>query len=132
MSKVEKFPERAAAGAGAREPVGDVQRAGRNDVVLRGKVTCLPETRGLPSGAVVVSLRISVPRAATVMTRGSKQSVDVVDCTAWAAKPRASLTRCAPGDWVEVTGSLRRRFFRTGGGAASRVEIEVLHVRKVG
>ena len=30
-----------------------------------------------------------------------------------------------PGDVVEVEGAIRRRFFRAGGGAASRVEVEV-------
>jgi single-strand DNA-binding protein len=38
---------------------------------------------------------------------------------------RRSALSWEPGDVVEVEGSIRRRFFRTGGGAASRVEVEV-------
>jgi single-strand DNA-binding protein len=41
------------------------------------------------------------------------------------------VSRLVPGDVVEVEGSLRRRFWRVGAGAASRSEVEVTRVRRV-
>ena len=34
------------------------------------------------------------------------------------------------GDQVEVTGALRRRFYRAGDGAGTRLEVEVLSARR--
>jgi single-strand DNA-binding protein len=35
------------------------------------------------------------------------------------------------GDIVEITGALRRRFWKTGAGVASRMEVEVSNLRTV-
>jgi single-strand DNA-binding protein len=100
-----------------------------NQVLLRGRVSSAPESRELPSGALVVGARITVRRDRTVMTKGSKQTVDWVQCTAWSAGTRRSVERWQVGDVVEVEGSLRRRFSR--GGGLSRVEVEVLRARRL-
>jgi single-strand DNA-binding protein len=100
-----------------------------NQVVLRGRVSGAPTERELPSGATVVGVRISVRRDRTTMTKGSRQTVDWLECTAWSAGARRSVARWAVGDVVEVEGSLRRRFPR--GGGVSRVEVEVLRGRRV-
>ena len=100
-----------------------------NQVVLRGRVSSAPVARELPSGALVVGVRVTVRRERTVMTRGSKQTVDWMECTAWAAGPRRTVERWQVGDVVEVEGALRRRFSR--GGGLSRVEVEVLRGRRV-
>lgn len=100
-----------------------------NQVLLRGRVSSAPTERELPSGAVVVGVRVSVRRDRTVMTRGSKQTVDWVECTAWSAGARRSLARWEVGDLVEIEGALRRRFPR--GGGMSRVEVEVLRGRRL-
>ena len=103
---------------------------GVNQVVLRGRVSGAPEERELPSGATVVGMRISVRRDRTTMTKGSRQTVDWLDCTAWSAGARRTVSRWAVGDLVEVEGALRRRFPR--GGGMSRVEVEVLRGRRLG
>ena len=100
-----------------------------NQVVLRGRVSGAPTERELPSGSTVVGVRLSVRRDRTAMTKGSKQTVDWVECTAWSAAARRSVGRWAVGDLVEVEGSLRRRFPR--GGGVSRVEVEVLRGRRL-
>jgi single-strand DNA-binding protein len=64
------------------------------------------------------------------MTSGSSQSSDWVDCVAWAAKTRRSVGGWTVGDLVEVTGALRRRFYRAGEGAGTRLEVEVLGARR--
>ena len=109
-------------------PARPADKAAVNEVRLCGTVTSAPEKRALPSGDQIVTFRISVRREPTVMTRGSRQKVDVVDCCAWSAAARRSAERVAVGDGVEVSGALRRRFYRSATGAASRVEVEVSRV----
>jgi single-strand DNA-binding protein len=101
-----------------------------NAVLLRGHVSSAPAVRELPSGAVITTFRVSVPRARTVMTAGSRQSVDWVDCTAWGARVRRTVGGWAVGDRVEVGGALRRRFYAAAGGSSTRLEVEVLTARR--
>ncbi len=97
-----------------------------NVVRLRGKVSTAPHERELPSGSRVVGLRLSVPRERSPMTRGSRQSVDWVDCSAWGAAQRRTAARWREGDMVEVEGALRRRASRGPGGFSTRLEVEIL------
>ena len=101
-----------------------------NAVELRGRVSSAPTERELPSGALIMTFRMSVPRARTSMTAGSSQTSDWFDCVAWTARLRRSVGGWAVGDQVEVTGALRRRFFRSGDGATTRLEVEVLAARR--
>lgn len=94
-----------------------------NEVRLVGRVSGAPEERELPSGDVVWTFRLAVAR--TGDNGRSKQTVDALDCAVWAARPRRTVSSWQVGDVVEVTGAVRRRFFRTGAGAASRTEVEV-------
>src|SRR3954468_12743245 len=111
----------------ASEAAADI---GSNVVRLRGRVSTAPSTRELPSGTSIVVLRLSVPRDATPMTKGSMQTSDWVDCAAWGSRARRAVSRGAEGDTVEVDGALRRRFFR-GPGMSTRLEVEVLSGRLV-
>lgn len=112
-------------------PVGSAAPAAANEVRLCGRVSAAPRERELPSGALVVTFRTVVQRGPTVMTRGSKQPSDWVECSAWSAPERRRVGRWSEGDVVEVTGAIRRRHYRTANGASSIVEIEVLGGRRV-
>jgi single-strand DNA-binding protein len=101
-----------------------------NMVELRGRISSAPVERELPSGTVITTFRLSVPRARTPMTAGSTQSVDWVDCAAWSARSRRTVGGWVAGDEVEVTGALRRRHFRAGEASTSRLEVEVLSARR--
>jgi len=101
-----------------------------NTVQLRGRISSAPVERELPSGASITTFRMSVARARTPMTAGSRQSVDWVDCAAWSGRARRSVAGWSVGDEVEVTGALRRRFFRAGDGSSTRLEVEVLTARR--
>jgi single-strand DNA-binding protein len=102
-----------------------------NAVRLRGRVSTGPTQRELPSGSVVVGVRLSVPREPSPMTKGSRQTVDWVDCSAWGAAQRRAASRWCEGDEVEIDGALRRRSSRGPGGFSTRVEVEILRGRVV-
>lgn len=93
-----------------------------NEVRIVGRVSQQPAERVMPSGDVVWTFRVVVPRPAG--TQGRKQ-VDALDCAAWTGRARRSVATWGIDDLVEVTGAVRRRFFRTGEGAASRFEVEM-------
>lgn len=116
-----------ATGAGRAEATGP---AADNTVRLQGRVTTAAVPRELPSGTLISTFRVSVPRSATAMTRGSTQTSDWVDCVAWSARARSTAGAWQVGDVVEVHGALRRRFFRGATGAATRLEVEMLRGRR--
>lgn len=104
-----------------------------NVVMLTGTVSGVPEQRVLPSGDELCVVRVVVPRRGGRPRSDGRRnpSVDVVDCCAWEARPRRTVAGWVAGDEVEVTGALRRRFFRVGGAVASRVEVEISSARRV-
>lgn len=91
-----------------------------NEVRLRGRLSGDPEERELPSGDLVVVLRLVVDRPA-----GARASHDTLDCAAYSAPVRRKLLRWTHGDVVELSGALHRRFFRAGAVPVSRYEVEV-------
>ena len=101
----------------------------RNEVHLRGRVSKPADERLLPSGDRLVSVRVIVPRPRN-RARPSV-TVDTFDCVAWTARTGDALLKLLADDPVEITGALRRRFWRGQSGAASRVEVEVSRVRRL-
>jgi single-strand DNA-binding protein len=98
-----------------------------NEVRLRGRLAAAPVPRDLPSGDEVVVFRVVVDRPPAA----SSVRVDTIDCAAFRADVRRSARRWAPGDVLEVRGRLRRRFFRSPAGPASRYEVEVESASRV-
>jgi single-strand DNA-binding protein len=101
----------------------------RNEVFLWGRVAAEPAERELPSGDAIVTARIVVDRGGAARTR-SKQRVDTIDCVSWSGRAQRSMRRWSAGDYVEIEGAIRRRFYRGVAGPVSRVEVEVLSCRK--
>ena len=99
-----------------------------NEVLLTGRLSAAPHERELPSGDVMVQLRVVVPRPRTASKR---LRVDTIDVACWTARTRRSALRLEAGTPVQVTGALRRRFFRAGATAVSRYEVEASTVTKV-
>lgn len=102
-----------------------------NAVHLSGRVSAAPEARILPSGDEVVSFRLVVPRSAAARRR-SKQLVDTIECSAWTARLRRVVRRLEAGDAVTVSGELRRRFARNGGGTMSWVSVDLETCERTG
>lgn len=99
----------------------------RNEVRLVGRVTLEPTSRELPSGDVLTCFRVAVDRPPD----GRRQRVDALECSVWRGRERRTVSRWRVGDLVEVEGAVRRRFFRSAAGTASRVEIEVSAARVI-
>ena len=88
-----------------------------NDCLLRGRVSALALDGELPSGEHVVEFRL-------IVTRAEREGVDTLDIAAWSGKTRRTALSLKPGEWVEVSGSIRRRFWQGPAGLASRWQIE--------
>lgn len=84
-----------------------------NIVILKGVLSRAPEPRDLPSGDRLAAFEVTIrePDQPTA-------SVPVV----WFDPPDRAL-RLVAGAEVVVAGRVRRRFFRTGAGTASRTEV---------
>ena len=87
------------------------------DCLLRGRVSAPARDRELPSGEHVVEFRL-------IVTRDQREGVDTLDVAAWNPKNRRSALSLKAGEWIEVSGSVRRRFWQGPNGLASRWQIE--------
>jgi single-strand DNA-binding protein len=108
---------------------GEPATAMINEVRLVGRVSQPPEERVLPSGDTMWTFRVVVAREPAAVR--PRQSVDALECVAWSARARRSVSAWSVDDVVEVSGALRRRFFRAGGSVASRVEVEMASGRVI-
>ena len=98
---------------------------GVNEVIVCGRISGSPEERELPSGDTVVQLRLVVPRSGSrVRAGGGGATVDTIDVSCWTKTLQRKAVRLKPGDLVTVHGALRRRFWRSPGGPASRYDVE--------
>lgn len=91
---------------------------GNNEVTITGTVSGAPRAAG-DEVRFVVDIHDD---------HGRKSSVD---CIATAARCRQTLERVSTGTRVHVRGQLRRRFWRTSQGLASRIIVEAVTVRRI-
>ena len=105
----------------------DQARVEDNQVILRGRLATDASLRSLPSGDELLSFRVTVFRPP-----GSRVRVDSIACSTTKARVRRSVQHASPGDWLELTGRLHRRFWRSPAGVASRYEVEVRSLKRVG
>lgn len=114
-------------GPDGRQAREDVEH--RNEILLAGRVIAEPAVRELHSGDQLVTWRISVTRPSA--ERRSRQTADPITCVSF-HRDMAELTRdWRIGDTVQVTGALRRRFWRSANGTASVFEVEAKTARRV-
>jgi len=92
-----------------------------NDLLLRGRVSAPATTKELPSGDKVVEFRL-------IITRDKREGVDTLDIAAWSAKMRKKALSLSANEWIEVSGSVHRRFWQGPGGLASRWQIEASEI----
>ena len=95
-----------------------------NDLMLRGRVSAQAIEKELPSGDKVVEFRLIVSR----LERGG---VDTLDIAAWSSKMRRSALTLKEGEWVEISGSIHRRFWSGPTGVASRWQVEAAEIARI-
>jgi single-strand DNA-binding protein len=88
-----------------------------NNCLLRGRVSAPATDKELPSGEHVVEFRL-------IISREKRDGVDTLDIASWSAKNRRTALSFKGGEWVEVSGAIRRRFWQSPTGLASRWQIE--------
>lgn len=100
-----------------------------NVVRLRGRISGEPLEVQLPSGDKLVTFRLVVPRAPVTRRAADSErrlpTIDTIDCVAKTAALRRKLLATSRDPAVDVTGTLRRRFYRGPGGLGSRYEVEL-------
>ncbi|RNL85210.1 single-stranded DNA-binding protein [Halostreptopolyspora alba] len=145
MSKLSSTPTPATvvpAQAPSRGEVGDSrrreQRPGwrphddtghRNEVVLAGRVTAEPAVRELPSGTHLTTWRLSVTRPTA--DQRPNQPTDPITCVSFQSSIEEATRGWRIGDHVQVSGALRRRFWRSPNGSSSVIEVEAHHAHRV-
>lgn len=95
-----------------------------NDLLLRGRVSNEAVSKELPSGDKVVQFRL-------IVTRSERTGVDTLDIAAWSAKVRKIALSLEADDWVEVSGSIHRRFWQSPAGVASRWQVEADEIVRI-
>ena len=95
-----------------------------NDCLLRGRVSAQATDRELPSGEHVAEFRL-------IITRQEREGVDTLDIASWSAKCRRTALSLKPGEWVEVSGSVNRRFWQGPAGLASRWQIQAESITRL-
>ena len=94
-----------------------------NEVSLVGRLSGEPTEKSLPSGDKVVEFRVVIPRNGKP-SRSKKGLVDTIDVAAWSAVNRKIALKLNEHSWVAITGSIRRRFWQSPAGLASRWQVE--------
>ncbi|KNX37348.1 single-stranded DNA-binding protein [Luteipulveratus halotolerans] len=104
-----------------------------NEVRLVGRVSGEPARRTLPSQDELVTFRLVVARPPAPRRSGDGRSptVDTIDVACWSARTRRKAAALTTGEVIEVSGALRRRFWRAGVGAVSRCEVEAGRIDRV-
>jgi single-strand DNA-binding protein len=98
-----------------------------NEVSLIGRLSGVPIEKELPSGDKVVEFRLVVGRSKNSSGK-SKVSVDTIEIAVWGARNRKIALRFNENSWIEVEGAIRRRFWHSPNGLASRWQVEASEI----
>ncbi len=109
---------------GAKKIVEVEEDYSLNDVLLRGRVSQEAVEKELPSGDKVVEFRL-------IVTRDKQPGVDTLDIASWSSKSRRAALSLAPDEWIEVSGSIHRRFWSGAAGLASRWQVEAVEISRI-
>lgn len=122
-----------------------------NEVILQGRISGKPELKKLPSGDKLVQFRLVVDRKlANQRDRGvnnvnkgvkknlkksisakRKREVDTLDIGVWRKNLQPQALTLIPEQFVKVRGAIRRSFWTTPTGLASRYQIDADQIQKL-
>ena len=100
-----------------------------NQVALIGRLSGEAKEKVLPSGSKVVEFRLIIEREKD--RSGSKQLVDTIDIATWSAAGRKSALKLDENAWISVNGAIRRRFWQSPTGLASRCQVEASEIKSI-
>jgi single-strand DNA-binding protein len=106
------------------ESSNDLEDYSLNDLLLRGRVSQEAVEKELPSGDKVVEFRL-------IVTRDKRSGVDTLDIGSWSAKARRVALTLKADEWIEVSGSIHRRFWSAPTGLASRWQVEAVEISRI-
>jgi single-strand DNA-binding protein len=99
-----------------------------NSVEVIGRLGNRVTQRELPSGDVATSFAVIVDRPTSEQIGSAK--VDTMPCQTFRESVAKKVMAMEPGTQVSCTGVLRRRFWKSPGGLASALEIEVRALKR--
>ena len=110
--------------AKSKVPTEEKMDLSLNDLLLRGRVSAPATVKELPSGDKVVEFRL-------IVSRIDRDGVDTLDIAAWSGKTRKTALSLKGDEWIEVSGSVHRRFWQSPSGLASRWQIEASEISRL-
>jgi len=96
----------------------------KNRVELAGRVSGEPSEKTLPSGDVVAEFRL-------IIDRDDREGVDTLDVAVWKANLRKRALSLEAEEWIGIKGVLRRRFWKSSTGIASRWQVEAREIERI-
>jgi single-strand DNA-binding protein len=104
-----------------------------SSVTVQGRLGARVERRELPSGDEVTVFTVVVDRPARDIAKGGVRAatVDAVSCQTFRAVVARRVSALESGEWVRAEGTLRRRFWRTGVGLGSAMEVDVVRLERI-
>ena len=110
--------------AKSKVPTEEKMDLSLNDLLLRGRVSAPATVKELPSGDKVVEFRL-------IISRIDRDGVDTLDIAAWSGKTRKTALSLKGDEWIEVSGSVHRRFWQSPAGLASRWQIQASEISRL-
>lgn len=96
----------------------------KNIVNLTGRCSSPGSEKELPSGDRVVEFRV-------VVKRDNRDGYDTFDVALWSSALRKRALTIKTGEWIEIQGALRRRFWKEGATSVSRWQVEARQLRRI-
>lgn len=91
---------------------------------LVGRISEPAKEKRLPSGDVLVEFRL-------IIERDDREGVDTLDIATWPAQLKKRALKLEEDQWVGIKGVLRRRFWKTPSGVASRWQVEAREITRL-
>lgn len=108
----------------------------RNQVILQGRISGKPERKKLPSGDTIVQFRLIVDRKTGLKSKSKsadkkKRQVDTIDIGVWKKNLQIKALSLVPEQFAKIEGAIRRNFWTTPAGLASRYQIDAEVIEKL-
>ncbi|MEI7454741.1 MAG: single-stranded DNA-binding protein [Actinomycetes bacterium] len=95
-----------------------------NEIKVIGRFSGPALEKELPSGDKVVEFRL-------ISSREDRDGVDVINVAVWKSQLRKRALTLRKDEWISVEGALRRRFWRSPAGLASRYQVEARELSRI-